>query len=496
MTVGGRLRQLGTRRLRAFAPILSTAFSPASIPDLAVWFDANDTASLTVDGSNKVSQWNDKSGNARHATQGAEANQPTLLTNQLNGRPGVRGYDNQWMSFSGPDLSGSGGFTVIAVGEMGSTTSEGVYSQIPGAGSNNGVVLWTGIFRSGRSGGPISVPTGIPSTSPGFPYIWIYRNDGTKTTANTKFLASWNATERVGTIAQDVGTPAAGTAYLLAAGPTDSNSDTNLHEFLIFDRNLSDVEKDTIYTYLYAKWWPAASAPAGISSGLALWLDASDASTLWIDSSNNVGGWLDKSGNNRNVSQTIVLERPSYIAGTDPNAIGGLPVLSSDSATKKWLTRANSNMLSNATGGTLISVFRQVAGSSAQVGMMNCHYTGNTTDRRFTAEISSNRVSVRKVSGAADSTVTTTITNGIPTRMWARLNLTTATFDAKVNSVSTTGTSPAAGTYSSDGDSLQIFTQANQVWRAYTGEIIFYNRPLSDSELTALEAYTTAKWGV
>ena len=41
----------------------------------AVWFDAADATTITLNGSN-VSQWNDKSGNNRNATQGTAAAQP------------------------------------------------------------------------------------------------------------------------------------------------------------------------------------------------------------------------------------------------------------------------------------------------------------------------------------------------------------------------------------------------------------------------------------
>ena len=58
--------------------------------DLALWLDAEDTASITLNGST-VSQWNDKSGNDRHATQDTAANQPTYKATDavLGGKPSV-----------------------------------------------------------------------------------------------------------------------------------------------------------------------------------------------------------------------------------------------------------------------------------------------------------------------------------------------------------------------------------------------------------------------
>jgi hypothetical protein len=49
------------------------------------WFDASDLASLTVSGG-FVSQWRDKSGNARHLNQATGANQPGSGTRTINSR--------------------------------------------------------------------------------------------------------------------------------------------------------------------------------------------------------------------------------------------------------------------------------------------------------------------------------------------------------------------------------------------------------------------------
>lgn len=59
---------------------------------LELWLDAEDTSTITLNGSN-VTQWNDKSGNNRHATQATASNQPLLST--INNR--------QALSFDGAD---------------------------------------------------------------------------------------------------------------------------------------------------------------------------------------------------------------------------------------------------------------------------------------------------------------------------------------------------------------------------------------------------------
>jgi hypothetical protein len=82
---------------------------------LAQWLDAEDTNSITLNGST-VSQWSDKSGNDHHATQDTATNQPTYSATGMSGKPAVvfDGTDD-FMSVSGFDnavslaLIGSGG---------------------------------------------------------------------------------------------------------------------------------------------------------------------------------------------------------------------------------------------------------------------------------------------------------------------------------------------------------------------------------------------------
>ncbi|MFM5925730.1 MAG: hypothetical protein ACKPB9_28055 [Dolichospermum sp.] len=56
-----------------------------------LWLDAADSSTIILNGST-VSQWCDKSGNERHATQATAANQPVYQATGLNGRPTI-GFD-------------------------------------------------------------------------------------------------------------------------------------------------------------------------------------------------------------------------------------------------------------------------------------------------------------------------------------------------------------------------------------------------------------------
>ena len=72
------------RDLSQFLFSVSGEWSPASITT-ELWLDGSDASTITLNGS-VVSQWNDKSGNGRNATQGDNAKRPTYISNSINGR--------------------------------------------------------------------------------------------------------------------------------------------------------------------------------------------------------------------------------------------------------------------------------------------------------------------------------------------------------------------------------------------------------------------------
>lgn len=57
----------------------AASFLPTDLAGLQLWLDGADELNKTLNGSN-VSAWNDKSGNARHATQATPANQPANIS--------------------------------------------------------------------------------------------------------------------------------------------------------------------------------------------------------------------------------------------------------------------------------------------------------------------------------------------------------------------------------------------------------------------------------
>ncbi len=81
------------------------AWSPLNLPGLQVWLDPSDSATVTLVAT-KVSQLNDKSGNAKHVTQGTDSRRPTITT--LNGLNAL--------SFAGAQALGHSSLTAVPLG--------------------------------------------------------------------------------------------------------------------------------------------------------------------------------------------------------------------------------------------------------------------------------------------------------------------------------------------------------------------------------------------
>ena len=105
----------------------AAAWTPAQLGvDLALWLDANDADTITLNGSN-VSQWDDKSGNDRHASQANAANQPVYTASGLNDKPVLTFAGSPATGLSTGTFANIDGFTVAAVARL---SSAGSYSMI------------------------------------------------------------------------------------------------------------------------------------------------------------------------------------------------------------------------------------------------------------------------------------------------------------------------------------------------------------------------------
>ncbi|HEY3321932.1 MAG TPA: autotransporter-associated beta strand repeat-containing protein, partial [Planctomycetota bacterium] len=80
----------GTTSVNAGTLKLAPPAGAPPVPGYLVWLDATDAASVGVALGSPVSQWSDKSGGARHFSQGVAANQPIYTANAIFGKPALR----------------------------------------------------------------------------------------------------------------------------------------------------------------------------------------------------------------------------------------------------------------------------------------------------------------------------------------------------------------------------------------------------------------------
>ena len=113
--------------LKASGSILTIPWTPAAIAT-ALWLDAADTSTVTTV-SGAVSQWNDKSGNNRHATQPTAASRPVVTANGLADKSVIT-FDgtNDFMDVVTTILQGIGNFELHWIyARLGAGTGDAAY---------------------------------------------------------------------------------------------------------------------------------------------------------------------------------------------------------------------------------------------------------------------------------------------------------------------------------------------------------------------------------
>lgn len=223
------------------------SWTPAALgSSLALWLDADDAATITLNGSN-VSQWNDKSGNDRNATQPIAASQPTYSATSFNGKPtltwdGIDDAMNLSMSLPATDLN------LFAVLD-------------PDVTAQNDYILDIGsVRRTFATSGQIFAGSWNPAAAPittggqriyGFttgPTNQIVYSDGTAVST----LAAVPAALVDGAVG--LGNRFLGTAF----GPVGDMS-----ELVFVSGTLSDTDRQKLEGYLAWKWGLEANLPVG-----------------------------------------------------------------------------------------------------------------------------------------------------------------------------------------------------------------------------------------
>jgi hypothetical protein len=253
------------------SPDAAAAGPPASVANLFVWLEAD--AGVQLAGSN-VTQWNDQSGHGYNAFQPSAALQPTLASNALAGLPVVSLNGSQKMRWPATTtMSAMSVFTVYQLPTAfnytagyhplvfgGPTNTAGLYVGIEIGFQSSGTADSLDIFGGFSNDARATMP-GIAASGPGTPYKiidWVSTNshatavfvDGAPAAMSTTGSAvPWTVPLGSGG-ASDFG--GIGSFSLTAA--MAQIAPVNFAEIIVYDRALSDPERQQIEGYLAAKW--------------------------------------------------------------------------------------------------------------------------------------------------------------------------------------------------------------------------------------------------
>ena len=261
---------------------------------LQLWLDAADATTLydaTTGGSlvaadGGVARWEDKSGNARHATQGTSGSRPLRKTNQQNGLSTLR-FDgtNDLMSIASSTATfkfmHDGDSTLFVVYRAGFDANPNALYAIIGNGVSDGSIdLQTGFYLRwddrgavpfqdqsayvvANSGNPRYVGVSAANTFPAnvFNLQTIVSNPQDSTIANRATIRrNGGSAVSVTTSETNAATalPTANATQNLTIGATSGTAAWflagDIAEIIIYDSALSDANRGLVESYLMSKW--------------------------------------------------------------------------------------------------------------------------------------------------------------------------------------------------------------------------------------------------
>jgi len=237
----------------------ATLWTPALLQP-ALWLDAADPSTVTV--ATGVSEWRDKSGNGRHATQLIADRQPVYTIGGLNGKNILTfdGNDDHLKHLFNASPAPHSVFSVARRTTGGGSSFQNIFTAIA-AGSPFGANIcakidpsadWGGYINTWTSGGASLLnnwsAVGIvsPSATSG---TEIFDTNGQSTTVSYTSRYGGDAFDR-----RDIGADfARGTGYLKG----------DIAEIVVMTSALSEKDRQLMIGYLAWKWGLQGNLPAG-----------------------------------------------------------------------------------------------------------------------------------------------------------------------------------------------------------------------------------------
>ena len=213
-------------------PILPT------VSGLKVHFDTTDTTTITKDGSNLVSQWDDLSGQANHISQATSSKQPLFVDNVHNKSPIIRfdGVDDSLFrtTFSGGQLGQPNTIFIVCTTQTGWILGGGTSDK------NNAFLVSGGVYKlyANPSVGSVS------NNSTFAQYTLSFNTTSSTLRRNKSDLQT----------GMNVGVePFQGIALASVYG-TQGYANVDIAEVLVYDNVISVSDRNLVEDYLATKW--------------------------------------------------------------------------------------------------------------------------------------------------------------------------------------------------------------------------------------------------
>jgi hypothetical protein len=255
---------------RLLRPRASGGFDPRSISGLALWLDAADSASVTLNSGN-VSEWRDKSGGGRHFSQSTAANQPQYVAGGQNNRSVLRNDGTRFM------LRNLGGVFSESLSYLGETTHTIIFANKTTATNNANYLLWahnppnsngnrlivagpwgSGTFTAGSylvDSGNASTGRLNSSTNNGTAaHVFAFRRDGSAFSMFRNGTADGTATRASAPAMNFSGTFGLWAEIGLSGAGSNNHGGGDMYEAMYYNRALTESERQAIERYMGAKW--------------------------------------------------------------------------------------------------------------------------------------------------------------------------------------------------------------------------------------------------
>ena len=239
----GRVRMPGGYSLRSAA----TAFVPTDIAGVFLWLDADDASTITDAGAGAVSEWRDKSGNARHVSQATAGDRPTTGSVTVNGLNALA-FAGDKLVRDPTTLVALGSHTRFIVATPSSVASRYLFQLLNKAGGAQFAFIsaYSSVAYEEYAATVATVRYGIgPAGATGVNLLTTKR-DGTAWASRFNGAASGSATST--SAALEV------TAIGVGGSISDPGMTGTIAEILVYDSALSTEQVAQVESYLATKW--------------------------------------------------------------------------------------------------------------------------------------------------------------------------------------------------------------------------------------------------